>query len=84
MQIPLSMLFFEFSCSCVNAVQLHVNDARPLLPPGFWQSASDNRLMRGQSNAGITGAVMPYSADLRSHADGSCAAAALRQAGISF
>jgi len=40
---PLVGAVFEFSRPCVNAVQLHVNDARPLLPLGFWQSASDSR-----------------------------------------
>src|SRR5260221_6847571 len=38
MQIPLSMLFFEFIGPCVNAVQLHVNDAGPPLPSGFSQT----------------------------------------------
>lgn len=38
MPTPLSMLFFECSFLFVNAVQLHVNDARPLLPAGPWKT----------------------------------------------
>jgi hypothetical protein len=34
MQIPLSLLFFEFSGYCVNAVQLHVNVADVLVRRG--------------------------------------------------
>jgi len=37
-QIPLSLLFFEFSGSYVNAVQLHVNNARVALHKGFSQT----------------------------------------------
>src|SRR5215469_8834357 len=40
---PLSLLFFEFSGSCVNAVQLHVYDADVLVRRGVHRTASDNR-----------------------------------------
>src|SRR5262249_2986579 len=42
-QAPSSLLFFEFSGSCVNAVQLHVYDADVLVRRGVHGTASDNR-----------------------------------------
>ena len=45
-QVPLSLLFFEFSGPCVNAPQLTVYDADVLVRRGVDGTASDNRPMR--------------------------------------
>jgi hypothetical protein len=53
-QVPLSLLFFEFSDPCVNALQLHVYDADVLVSRGVDGTASDNRLMRGEQSVTAT------------------------------